>query len=595
MNSKSKMKKGVAILAASTLVLTYAQLSNAESSKQEKIPAWASAEISVWKDLGLLKGDAQGFVLPGQQVTKAEFVTFINRVFGYAKLSDKVLKDVPPSAWYATEISKAYAAGILLGDAQGNIHPNEVLSREQAALILSRVFEVAGSGQVSSRFADDNQISSWSAQAVYAMKEAGYVTGTPQGEFQPLKALTRAEAVKMINNIMGQLIADSAQHAGIDGKNLVVNAAGGTLSGLHLTGNLYVAPGVGEGNLTIENSQIDGTIYVLGGGEHSVVLKDTKAKKLHLHKITGPVRVVLSGSTSIDEVDVLSGATIQNDGTSPVGNLAINAGSGDHVNIVGDFSAVNVNSAANLNVGGGNIGTLAVGSLADGTVVSLDASSAVGNLQANGGVNVTGSGSIEQATINANNVTIEQTPGKVVLNSDRATVGGKVITKDANGGGTGSTGSTGGTGGGSTPDMTTQLFTYEQATSSFSNAGAQGLVKQYLAFLQDPTYKPSVANPTVPMPSSTNGQTFVNKDFDVKPSLFASLRGVNTSVLDDSRQTLWIGTDNGVTKIKLADNGMTNYNKAGGQLKDDKVLLLIADGATGVYAITDTGVSHIKQ
>ena len=121
------------------------------------------------------------------------------------------------------------------------------------------------------------------------------------------------------------------------------------------------------------------------------------------------------------------------------------------------------------------------------------------------------------------------------------------------------------------------------------------MAKQYLTFLQDPSYTPSIANKDVTMPNLVNAITFVNYEFNIKPSIFASMRGINTSVLDKTRTYLWIGTDIGVTKINLKSNEMTSYSAQGKQLYDDKVLLLLPDEGTGVLAITQTGVSHIYQ
>lgn len=97
------------------------------------------------------------------------------------------------------------------------------------------------------------------------------------------------------------------------------------------------------------------------------------------------------------------------------------------------------------------------------------------------------------------------------------------------------------------------------------------------------------------MPNLVNAITFVNYEFNVKPSIFASLRGVNTSILDSTRTYLWIGTNGGVTKINLKTNEMISYSAQGKALYDDKVLLLLSDGSTGVLVITQTGVSHIYQ
>jgi hypothetical protein len=140
-----------------------------------------------------------------------------------------------------------------------------------------------------------------------------------------------------------------------------------------------------------------------------------------------------------------------------------------------------------------------------------------------------------------------------------------------------------------------EQYNYTQVLNSFEDQGAQGLVKQYVTFLQDPTYKPAIANKGTYMPNFKNAVTFVNTDFNVKPSIFASLRSVNTSVLDKTRNFLWVGSDKGVTMTNLKSNKIKSYTKADGGLVDDQVLLLIDDEHQGVYVITETGVSHLIQ
>ena len=147
-----------------------------------------------------------------------------------------------------------------------------------------------------------------------------------------------------------------------------------------------------------------------------------------------------------------------------------------------------------------------------------------------------------------------------------------------------------------TAQKATVLYTYDEALTKLGSSDAEASVKMYLGFVQDETYRPAIANPGVAMPTHlSNAKTFVNHKFDVKPSLFPALRGVKTSVLDQNRKNLWIGTDQGVTKIDLKSNKTTEYKKADKQLVDDKVLLLISDGGKGVFAITESGVARIYQ
>ena len=147
-----------------------------------------------------------------------------------------------------------------------------------------------------------------------------------------------------------------------------------------------------------------------------------------------------------------------------------------------------------------------------------------------------------------------------------------------------------------TAQKATVLYTYDEALSKLGSSDAEASVKAYIGFVQDETYHPATANPAVDMPTDlSNANTFVNHEFDVKPSLFPALRGVDTSVLDHNRKNLWIGTDAGVTRVDLKTNKTTEYNTANKQLVDDKVLLLISDGGKGVFAITESGVARIYQ
>ncbi len=591
---RTKLQKGIAIATmASTLVFAAGQWTSASATK-EPIPAWASAELAYWVEAGLLKGDSNGLLRPQQTVNRAEFLTFVNRVFNYQALSDKKFGDVDASAWYAAEIAKAHAAGILQGDSRGNAQPLSVLTREEAALILSRVFDVVSANAPSGTFSDDAAISSWAASAVYALKEAGYAQGAG-GAFQPKKGMSRAEAVKMISNIMGSLISDSSVHENVSGRNVVVNTDGGVLKGAKITGDLYLAPGIGNGGFTLEDCVVEGTIYVLGGGTQGIVLKNTTAGTIKINNPQGQPKLTLSGSSSVKNgIEALTGAAIVNDSTAPIGSLNVRAGTSASISVSGDVTLLTVDSAAAVSLGTSKIGTLSFTKQAGGAKAKLDGKAQVGKVIADASVSLTGSGEIGEAVVNAEGVAFEKAPGKWTLNAKSATIAGKSVTQSSSGsGGAGG----GGTSGSGSVDLSTKIYSYDQVLSGFAETGAYGDVKQYVRFVRDSTYKPSEANTVIEatLPNFTNSHTFVNADYDVKPSIFAALRSVNTSVLDARRENLWIGTDNGVMKINLATNAITEYTKENKQLADNKTLLLISDGSSGVFAITENDVSYIRK
>ncbi|MDG0813824.1 hypothetical protein [Cohnella rhizosphaerae] len=356
---------------------------------------------------------------------------------------------------------------------------------------------------------------------------------------------------------------------------------------MNLTGSLYIAPGVGDGEVTIEGSDVGGTVYVLGGGAHTVVLKNTKAARLVVDKPSGEIRVKLEGDTRIANVEFASGGQLENGSTQPVGIVVIKAKPSDTVQWKGDATELTFVSGLSFGSGAGHIAKFTADAGLKNAKIEFAADLAVDTFTANGPVQVTGDGKIATAVINAEGVELSKAPGLLTLNAKSAKIAGETKTSGGAAGGTG--------GNGGVVDLSTKLYSYAEAASQLGSTKAELQVKQYIAFLQDPSYKPSVANAATAVPDLTNATTFVNASFDVKPSIFASLRGVNTSVLDASRTWLWLGTNDGVTRVRLADNEMKSYTLASKDLKDDKVLLLISDGGMGVYAITETGVSHIQQ
>lgn len=90
---------------------------------------WAEDVILKWVGHGLAKGYGDGRFGPNDNITRAEFVTLLNRIFGYKEISEKSFPDVKPDAWYAPEIAKAYRAGVITGDNKGNMNPETVISR----------------------------------------------------------------------------------------------------------------------------------------------------------------------------------------------------------------------------------------------------------------------------------------------------------------------------------------------------------------------------------------------------------------------------------------------------------------------------------
>lgn len=393
---------------------------------------WAAEAIGKWSDRGVVQGRTGGIFDPNGSVTRAEFVSMLSRLFGYTDKADARFADVPAGAWYAEDLSKASAAGIVYGDAAGRLNPNAPISRQEAAVLLYRALGLrAGDEGAADGFSDANRIAAWSRDAVLALVENGYMSGKPGAVLAPDAGLTRAEAVKLIGNAAGELKSEAGTYSEDIGTNLVINTGGVVLKDMTVQGNLYLAEGIGEGEATLDGVTVRGETFIRGGGAHSVkLIGSTLAGTVHVDKKKGGIRLVADDKSNVPHVAVRSGVVLE-----------------------GSYGEVSLEAPSlTVQVRGGTIRTLAI--QAGSSSLELGADGKIGTLTANAGVAVKGGGEIGEARIEADGVSIARQPAKTTIAAGKtASVGGRQMEGGARGSMFESPGNSGGgaTAGGPTP------------------------------------------------------------------------------------------------------------------------------------------------
>lgn len=426
-----KLKRWTVVCTAVVFLLFMGAMANA--GPNDISGHWAADEISKWFSKGLVKGRPDGTFKPDDPISRAEFITLVNRVFNYSEKLETPFPDVDESAWYYNEIAKAVAAGIVKGDDLGNIRPEAPLTRQEAAVILYRVFDVkVRNSNAAEVFNDADKIPLWSRDAISGLVENGYIKGRPDNTFAPTDNITRAEAVKMIDNIMGELKNEPGTYTENVSGNIVVNTSDITLSSMTVEGNLYITPGVGEGDVTLDNVIVKGETIVRGGGENSIVLSNTALEgRLIVIKKGGKIRIVAKGSTNVPNIELRSGALLQEEDLTGEGFEeveVVDIAPGEQMTLEGDYENVVVQAPdVNLNIYEGSVGKLDIES--EGANVTVGEGASVTTLNVNSRATISGQGTIETANVNANGVVIEQEPYTVnVIEGVTTEVGGDTIT-----------------------------------------------------------------------------------------------------------------------------------------------------------------------
>lgn len=376
------------------LALLLCMIMPANAAENDIDGNWAQGYIETLQLQGVLHGDGNGMFRPNAPITRAEFATMVNRVFGFVKDTGKSFADVKVSDWFAKDISIAATQGYLGGMGQGMAAPSLKLSREQAAVIIGRVMKLSDdSGKTD--FKDDEQISPWAREMVSAVAKAGYIKGW-DGFFRAKDNITRGEVAAILTQATGQLYNKAGAFDGGDKTfegNVTISVSDVTLENMTINGNLYLTEGIGEGTVKLDKVKVAGQTMISGGGVNSIYLFNTTLGTVVVDIPDGnPARIVAKDS-STGEVEIKSPVRLEQTGIGGgpgFGRIYINAPLNATVTLAGKFENVIVNSV--------------------GAIIYIPDGSSVQNLTVKAGAKITGPGVIQTANISATGVIIEQKP-----------------------------------------------------------------------------------------------------------------------------------------------------------------------------------------
>lgn len=437
------MRRGRVLIFTLCLMLLFSSVALAQEVQSKDFSDvnghWAEGEIAAWTGQGIIGGYPDGTFQPNRQITRAEFTKILNSALGYQEQAAINFSDVKKGDWFYGEIAQAVKAGYIKGYADGTVKPNDPISRQEAAVIISRIMWLKGNAAQTQGFTDGSRIPSWSKGAVGAVAGAAYMGGYPDKSFQPVKPISRAEALVTLNRVVGTRYHEAGSFGPGSGKqtiegNVTVCAKDIKLQNLVIKGGLLITAGVGDGDVTIQDTVIEGTTVINGGGENSVIFINTTGKDVVVYKADGKIRIVTQGDSGFGQVVMNSGGNLSEEDLTGAGFETVSTVCpGETVSLNGNFESVSLEANVSLKVADNTtISSLEVKEEAKGASVDINGQASVGTLVLNGAADVTGTGTIKTAEVNVSGSTIAQTPGTVVVAPGTSVkVDGKEISKDA--------------------------------------------------------------------------------------------------------------------------------------------------------------------
>ncbi|MBQ1947389.1 MAG: S-layer homology domain-containing protein, partial [Clostridia bacterium] len=156
---------------------------------------------------------------PNRNITREEVAVIFYRLLtesakqSYYSTDVSMLSDVAADSWSAVQIGTLVKLGIIVGYEDGTFRPHDPITRAEFAAIACRFDNLTNAPD--SGFADVQ--GHWAKTYIDNAYAFGWIVGYEDGTFRPQNNITRAEAVTIINRVLGR---DTDEAGVLDAKDI---------------------------------------------------------------------------------------------------------------------------------------------------------------------------------------------------------------------------------------------------------------------------------------------------------------------------------------------------------------------------------------
>lgn len=290
-----QFKKAISVLVTLCLVISLMSVTAFAAEYDDTEGHWAETYIDKWSDYGVVQGMGDGTFQPNGPVTRAQAAQVFANLLGLtATVSNisAIFRDVPADAWFADAIAKCYAAGIMLGNGDGTMTPNELLTREQFFTMFARAIAItqgtpsaeAKEDMAEKGYKDAADVSDYAADSVKSLIDLGWVNGITLDTLAPQDTINRASVMKVLGTAISTYVGPNQDVTEVkaegDGITLIANPNVESVSGK--ADVVVVAAGAKDIELQVAegaeiqqlNVSADGAV-IAGEGEVAKVVAST--------------------------------------------------------------------------------------------------------------------------------------------------------------------------------------------------------------------------------------------------------------------------------------------------------------------------------
>lgn len=207
-----KVKKGfisyVMVFCMLLVGISYAYVGASSNGQQGQVFSdveghWCADVIEKFAENNWVIGYGDGFFRPDRLVTRAEFTAMVVNIFKEIEETiDSNFSDVKKEDWFYNSVAYASKEKLIQGYEDGTFRAMDNMSRQDAAVLAEKLFDVGffeGVDENAIKFVDEETFPEYSYQSIKNLASHEIIKGYPDGTFKPLRLITRAEAIKMLD------------------------------------------------------------------------------------------------------------------------------------------------------------------------------------------------------------------------------------------------------------------------------------------------------------------------------------------------------------------------------------------------------------
>ena len=173
-----------------------------------------AVETAAQRHGAYIYGYTDGTFGPERSMTRSEAAAIFARLLAdhngerISAVGGSQYVDVPAGAWYAGYVRYLTSYGVVYGRSRGIFDPDEAITRAEFTAFAVRFFSAYGDGapDLMERYDGFTDVSDgyWAAQYIRDAAVNGWIVGYGDGSFRGDATITRAEAVTVINRLLGR-------------------------------------------------------------------------------------------------------------------------------------------------------------------------------------------------------------------------------------------------------------------------------------------------------------------------------------------------------------------------------------------------------